>query len=463
MNIVRLLIFFLGIIASVSTATAAPIPVASIKHQAIPSFSEGERLALNAALSDQYGISVARCYFKTESDGKYLYATMDRQAENSYQCILPAFKPGSGSLEYFFLIVNGKRQVIRSISYFANQAESESLAEWQIDIDASAPLQVYSELETVQIEDTALADTSAHLVTTVNTEDLFGLLAGVYETEQIPDRLNVMPGFFGGFILDDPDTEPVLLKGFAPNLKVAAVDTSLLQAPVTTNSIIEPQPSTQAESDSPPDIAGLDWSGYFKITGDPQKEFLDASIEQEVFSVHLVTTKSDLGHYFFGSINSAGDMYMHDVETGEIWTTHFGPATSTEIGLYDYVELPSEDDPDPPYYKIKITRPPQPPSEVSASDGTFRDKIVVTWTESSGTDSYVVYSCTSEKTDSCSYLATVLADSYEDTRETKEDIYFRLRACSDEYGCSDYSGYDIGSLKRFSIVPLLEPILLNNE
>lgn len=87
-----------------------------------------------------------------------------------------------------------------------------------------------------------------------------------------------------------------------------------------------------------PDIRGGDWSGYlYLVHGD--KENVTASISQN--GNHLIITTSsnqEYGRKFVGNINDSGSIRVYDQKTGELWTTHEGPATKKRIDLYDYVD-----------------------------------------------------------------------------------------------------------------------------
>lgn len=92
--------------------------------------------------------------------------------------------------------------------------------------------------------------------------------------------------------------------------------------------------------------------------------------------------------------------------------------------------------------------PPAMPTGVSASDGTYADKVVVSWGDVAGEDSYQVFRCADATTGSCSEIATPTADvtAYDDTGANSDGTmhYYRVKACSSAGGCSAYSDYDSG-------------------
>jgi cellulose 1,4-beta-cellobiosidase len=89
---------------------------------------------------------------------------------------------------------------------------------------------------------------------------------------------------------------------------------------------------------------------------------------------------------------------------------------------------------------------PPPPTNVSASDGTYMDKVEVAWSASSGATSYTVYRATSptrwaRKT----VLGTTSGTSFNDSTATPGRTYYYCVKATNGYGMSDFSVYDAGS------------------
>ncbi len=83
------------------------------------------------------------------------------------------------------------------------------------------------------------------------------------------------------------------------------------------------------------------------------------------------------------------------------------------------------------------------PGTPTASDGTFSDRVRVTWSAVTGATHYQVYRATSA-TDTPSLLASPTATSYDDLGAvTGTTYYYWLKACNSA-GCSGFSGYDTG-------------------
>ena len=90
---------------------------------------------------------------------------------------------------------------------------------------------------------------------------------------------------------------------------------------------------------------------------------------------------------------------------------------------------------------------PLAPTSVSASDGTYSDKVQVTWTASLGATSYTVYRSTSsgnwaQKTT----LGTTTNTNFYDTTASVGNTYYYWVKASNAYGTSNFSAYDNGKV-----------------
>ena len=92
-----------------------------------------------------------------------------------------------------------------------------------------------------------------------------------------------------------------------------------------------------------------------------------------------------------------------------------------------------------------LTSPPAPPTGVSASDGTFADKVRVSWSASSGATYYKVFRNTSNTHSGETVLTTSATSSpYDDTSATPGTTYYYWAQACNSGGCSSYSSYDTG-------------------
>lgn len=88
--------------------------------------------------------------------------------------------------------------------------------------------------------------------------------------------------------------------------------------------------------------------------------------------------------------------------------------------------------------------PPRPPENVQASDGTFSDRIRISWSPSLAASSYRVFRSDVRDRDFFQ-IAETSATSHEDQEVVRGRIYwYKVKACN-EHGCSDFSVADSGA------------------
>jgi len=97
-----------------------------------------------------------------------------------------------------------------------------------------------------------------------------------------------------------------------------------------------------------------------------------------------------------------------------------------------------------PLITTQIT-PPPPPTGISASDGTFTDRVQVSWSASTGATYYQVFRHTSNNSSSATLLSSNHSSSpYNDTSAVAGTTYYYwIKACNSG-GCSSFSASDSG-------------------
>ena len=95
---------------------------------------------------------------------------------------------------------------------------------------------------------------------------------------------------------------------------------------------------------------------------------------------------------------------------------------------------------------------PSAPTNVSASDDTYTDRVRVTWNASSGATSYKVYRATSSGGTKTT-LGSASSTTYDDTSASVGTTYFYWVKASNSYGTSDYSSYNTGSCQGTAAGP----------
>jgi S-formylglutathione hydrolase FrmB len=87
---------------------------------------------------------------------------------------------------------------------------------------------------------------------------------------------------------------------------------------------------------------------------------------------------------------------------------------------------------------------PSVPTNVQASDGTYMDKVQVTWTASPGATSYTVYRAT-QRWGTKTALGTTSNTTYDDTTALAGKIYYYYIKATNAYGTSNFSASNAGS------------------
>lgn len=101
-------------------------------------------------------------------------------------------------------------------------------------------------------------------------------------------------------------------------------------------------PTDPPSSGSIPKIAGA-WRGTYYTRGYGLEQpgvSISAQIRQDGDAVIINTTLTGVGANLTGTIDSDGDMRLTDAYDGEIWTTHYRPATPSFIQIADFLRPP---------------------------------------------------------------------------------------------------------------------------
>jgi phage gpG-like protein len=93
---------------------------------------------------------------------------------------------------------------------------------------------------------------------------------------------------------------------------------------------------------------------------------------------------------------------------------------------------------------ISVSSPPPPPVNVSVSDGTYADKVRVTWEASSGATGYKVFRNASNNSSGAQQIGTSTASQYDDTTAVVGTTYWYWVKAYNSAGDSEFSNGDNG-------------------
>ena len=94
--------------------------------------------------------------------------------------------------------------------------------------------------------------------------------------------------------------------------------------------------------------------------------------------------------------------------------------------------------------RIAPPLPPPTPAKPAASDGSFTDKVRVSWSSAARAERYELYRCGDTGLGACASVGSTAQTALNDTGAvTGRTYYYRVRACNSG-GCSDPSSYDPG-------------------
>ncbi len=361
-----------ALLVSEGNCQGSDLPTTVITHESVDYFITHYPLRLQVHVEDQQGITETRCYFRYQSSNQYVFVEPVIVSENTYTCVLPSPNDDVAEIEYFFLVVNNKSQVIRSKKYVVLPKKSSRVPAWQLT-ELPDGYVLYYELNEPPAMKSLLIRSEIDF-TVVDREKWYGYYVNVYDRDSV-GFVTSQEGYFGGFFFDDIREVAFPIKGIIPLLE--SLDGS------EDNQLVPAERSAQrhplkVEGTVGPDIAGDNWSGVFYTTGFNNMEIITAKIVVAPWTstrsyVDIITSKSGLGHSFTtGWISYLGDMILYDDYDGEDWTTHWGPAKSTRLRILDYIYPPSAEDPNPPKNVIELEREevqePEPEPEEPQTD-----------------------------------------------------------------------------------------------
>jgi len=162
------------------------------------------------------------------------------------------------------------------------------------------------------------------------------------------------------------------------------------------------------------------------------------------------------GHSIVGYGYSGSTIYIRDAWSSD---TGFTP-TMTWGGSYGGMEL----------YSVSVVHleplaAPSAPTGISASDGTFTNKVTISWNAPSGATYYKVFRNSTNTTTGATELVSSHPSSPYDDFNVVQDVpyYYWVKACN-SIGCSGYSSVDSGyAASEVTLNMVYLPLIMRQE
>lgn len=158
------------------TTPLALLAESAIKHEAPKYFVTGERIALDANIESDNGITVARTYFKANDAINYNFVAM-QCAKEMCKAVLPKPSHTTEGIEYLFLYVDNDKKVFKSKPYHVIADNKQEKPAYQ-NVNTSEKLHVSTEL--TNRPEAIEGFTDNILYDTVESTARFGIVAGLY-------------------------------------------------------------------------------------------------------------------------------------------------------------------------------------------------------------------------------------------------------------------------------------------
>jgi len=201
-------------------------------------------------------------------------------------------------------------------------------------------------------------------------------------------------------------------------------------------------------------IAGSQGSREKLILYDPSNGAEMDLLNEDIEIYHLQTMYT--GHIWFDGLKFTGNKYIAGQFTMQIVYSANGKASfqAPKVPKSAYREVTLGEKPSAFVgvlsstlsTNVTPTTAPSAPTRVAASDGTYSDKIRVTWRASAGATSYEVYRHTSDSSGSATKIGDATTVGYEDTTAEASVYYYYWVKAVNAVGSSDYSASDTGCL-----------------
>ncbi len=148
-----------------------------VTHEPIEYFVSGNRILLDAEVTDDDGIELVRCYFKAQGEADVVFVKTENFKKDYYRAILPSPADYTDTIEYLFLVVNKNKQVIKTQIFIANRNNEQEVPDWQHS-GSEGDIAVYTEL--AEAPETIKGFSDSFSIDVVESSARFGMVSGIY-------------------------------------------------------------------------------------------------------------------------------------------------------------------------------------------------------------------------------------------------------------------------------------------
>ncbi len=138
MKLLRLTSRIMAVILSLALIAPANVIIAAdesvttkITHKPDKTYYPGFRIRVTGEINDEAGVDIARCYFKAKDETEYLFVDMMPLEKSTYEGVLPAPWLGSEAVNYFLLVVNKNKKVVKTQTFEIKEEDTEEAVEWE--------------------------------------------------------------------------------------------------------------------------------------------------------------------------------------------------------------------------------------------------------------------------------------------------------------------------------------------
>ncbi|OQX03532.1 MAG: hypothetical protein BWK80_55450, partial [Desulfobacteraceae bacterium IS3] len=176
-NILSQILSFAAVFLLVIPLNAGSAPAqeskTKIKHIPLSYFVSENRIKIAADVTDEAGVKIVRCYFRAAGQADYVFVRMESVKEDRYEGILPKPRKDTQMLEYIFLAVNQKDQVVKTETFRVEKKDEKEVPEWQ-KVTSEGEIRVSTAPETLPgFKDSVTLDA-------VESAGRFGTAVGIY-------------------------------------------------------------------------------------------------------------------------------------------------------------------------------------------------------------------------------------------------------------------------------------------